>query len=594
MGLIEVAIGIFLLITVLNLYKRLNTLERRLEVTFKEIATRLPPEGSAVTAPMQSATPGAQQPVVPQQSAPSFASAPSSPPAEDVFVAWLKENWLLKLGALLILLAFGWLVTYAFMNNWIGPAGRITLGLAGGALILSLGFWRMREYVTQGAIFVILGATTILLTTYAARTLYDFFTPFSALALMFATSFLVSLASGVYNRRPLGVAGIVMAGVAPLLTHSPSPDQVGLFLYLIVVTAAAVWIVVWKNFREVVMAAFIVVALYTVPILLHISKGDMGTLLLFGYAFAAIFYLTNTVGLLRLKGDDAIPDLMTAAGNALLLLAWIYVAAAKEWQSLIIDAWAIAFVLGAFAIYRISRNTAPLYLYSAIGVAYIAASTALVLHGSALTIAYTIESGAVALILYVLTRDVTAGARASFLLLGPAALTLPSIFSREWTTSVVNEHFFVLAVFSATCFLLAMVFWKDSDAHKTDDTTAARVFQISAGSAAAYILLWLSLHAAFVGAEDTATTIALFVYTIIGVAAYAAGMTRGHNGLRIYGGILLGFVVGRLLIVDVWQMALSGRIITFFLVGALLMSTAFLAREKKIAAPTSPPAPPSA
>ena len=49
------------------------------------------------------------------------------------FVTWIKEDWLMKLGALLLLIGFGWFATYAFLNNWIGPAGRISLGLGLGA-----------------------------------------------------------------------------------------------------------------------------------------------------------------------------------------------------------------------------------------------------------------------------------------------------------------------------------------------------------------------------------------------------------------------------------------------------------------------------
>lgn len=73
--------------------------------------------------------------------------------------------------------------------------------------------------------------------------------------------------------------------------------------------------------------------------------------------------------------------------------------------------------------------------------------------------------------------------------------------------------------------------------------------------------------------DDTAVMIALAIYTIAGIGAY-------FSGRRVYGGLLLGFVIARLLLVDVWRMELTGRIITFFLVGALLMSTAFLSRKK--------------
>jgi hypothetical protein len=33
--------------------------------------------------------------------------------------------------------------------------------------------------------------------------------------------------------------------------------------------------------------------------------------------------------------------------------------------------------------------------------------------------------------------------------------------------------------------------------------------------------------------------------------------------------------------VDVWQMALFGRVVTFLAIGVLLMSTAFLTKKKK-------------
>lgn len=62
---------------------------------------------------------------------------PTGPTASERFVAWLKEDWLMKLGAMLLLIGFGWLTTYAFLSNWIGPMGRIALGIVAPVLFLS-------------------------------------------------------------------------------------------------------------------------------------------------------------------------------------------------------------------------------------------------------------------------------------------------------------------------------------------------------------------------------------------------------------------------------------------------------------------------
>ena len=581
LGLIAVVI---LFAMVINLRNKVSNLEKKLgEMIGKGVAqaaTISPTPQPSAGLGVQATSPAPAISTIPQPS-PVAASA-----GENKFISWLTENWLLKLGALLLLIGFGWLVSYAFLNNWIGPAGRIALGLAAGALILALGWWRMRSFIAQGSVFVALGATVILLTTYAARIIYDFFTPGSALALMFAVSALVAFLSGIYERKQLGIAAVALAGIAPILAHSPTTDNVALFSYLLVVVLGATWIVASKGFREIVLTAFIVVAIYSAPLLFGFSAGSMPTMLLFAYIFAAIFYLTNTIGLLRLVDKAAQADLIAAAGNALLLILWVYRAAPSEWQSLVLSGWAVAFIVGSYMIFKATQRKEPLLLYAAIGIGYIAAATAIELSGAALAIAYTLESAAVSLSLWAITRNVSVAQRSAFLLIGPALLSVTSVFSNEWQYGVFNKDFFVLAILSITFFSLAATFRKPALLANSEETKSGNSALFVFGSIYAYVLLWLSLHAALPQSPDLAVMISLLVYTVIGIYAYLSGVAKDNKAIRAYGGVLLAFVVGRLLIIDVWQMELTGKIITFFIIGALLMSTAFLGRKKK----TEPPA----
>ena len=483
MSLLAFLLCVVLLMMVLNLRGRVKELEHILK------SRPITP----VPATAATGAPGAGTVAVAATSAPlSSPPATSLPPQQNLFLAWISENWLLKLGALLLLIGFGWLVTYAFLNNWIGPMGRIAFGLVAGAGILALGYWRMRTFVTQGAVFVALGAAVILLTTYAARMVYDFFTPLSALGLMFATCALVMLMSGIYNRKSLAITSVVLAGMAPLLAHWPSPNYIEFFFYLLALVLGSIWIVVWRDFREVVFVALCIVALYSLPHLMGFTDADRPALRL----FATVFYITNAAGLIRLKGTSAISDLLIAAGNALLLLLWIHIAGAKETESLMLSAWAIAFVGGAYAIFHISREKAPLYMYTGIAVAYIAAATAVELSGAALTIAYTFESAAVVLCLYAITRDVSSAQRATILFAGPVLLSMQSIVSSDWRFGVFNEHFFVLAALSAAFFTIGFTLFAPSRASSSPDVGRATNFLLGIGSVYAYILLWLSLHAA--------------------------------------------------------------------------------------------------
>jgi uncharacterized membrane protein len=87
----------------------------------------------------------------------------------DKFIAWLKDDWMLKLGGLLLLIGFGWFTTYAFMNDWVGPNGRIIIGLLAGVLVLALGTWRIRQYINQGGVFLVIGSAIVLITVSLLR-----------------------------------------------------------------------------------------------------------------------------------------------------------------------------------------------------------------------------------------------------------------------------------------------------------------------------------------------------------------------------------------------------------------------------------------
>jgi len=554
--------GIVILFVVLNLRGRVQKLEQ----VVKSGATTVDNAFNSViaTVPKLATIPSAK---------------PTGPTASERFVAWLKEDWLMKLGAMLLLIGFGWLTTYAFLNNWIGPMGRITLGIVAGALFILLGWWRIKKYVHQGGVFLVLGSTTILLTIFAAREIYDFFTPLSALIVMFLSTAFVALASVRYNNRALALVSLILASIAPLLTNAPTTDYVGLFSYLFVVMLGAIWIVALTGRRELTTAALVMITLYSLPHLSSFTSADKGTLLLFAYAFAAVFFLTNTAGILKLKDKEIIPDLVTAAGNGLFLLSWIMIAAQDEWKSLIISAWMIVFAVGAFLIFRITQRREPFYVYAGVGIAMLAAATSAELKGATLTIAYAMESGIISLIAYTILRDIKIAERISLLLIGPVILSVDSITSRAWLTGVIHKDFFVLLILALILLGLGAFFLRRVKEIEDKGPKQLNATLLVVGSGYAYTLLWLSLHAGLSN-DNTAVMISLVVYTIIGLICYFYGLTNEKNGLRLYGGALVGFVVGRLFLVDVWRMELAGRIVTFFLIGALLVSTAFLGRKK--------------
>ena len=141
----------------------------------------------------------------------------------------------------------------------VNETRRVALGIVAGALFILLGWWRIKKYINQGGIFLVLGSTTILLTIFAAREIYDFFTPFSALVVMFLSTAFVALASVKYNNRARSLLSLTLAGIAPLLTKAPETDHIGLFAYLFVVILGVIWIVALTGQRKLTAVSLIII-----------------------------------------------------------------------------------------------------------------------------------------------------------------------------------------------------------------------------------------------------------------------------------------------------------------------------------------------
>ena len=725
---------------------------------------------------------------------------------ESPFMTWLKEDWLLKLGTFLLLLASGWFVSYAVWENWIGIVARIALGIVVGESIFIFGWWRTFRYRTQGAIFMLLGTTVTLLTTYAARELYYVFSPTEALLLMFVASMFVTAASVFFDSRRLSIVGLCLSASAPLFVNAPAPDPIGLFSYLAVVVASGLGVVFWKGYRELTLTSVCIVGLYSMSIFSDATPGQLDTLLFFVYGFVALFFVTNTIEILKRKSISITLDLITTALNAILLLTWVHGVAPFGYESIILLVSAILMLGVSFMIYTVTGNRPAFYTYFGVATTYIVVATVLQFSGDVLAIALTIEAAVIVLVAYHTTRDVdslgfislvfTAPIVASlpsldaldpsarsleatiilsvlavtgvalclyfrfmvtdnvhaqirkvsggffvlsvlyttatlisvwsdqsltlvltieavgiilatrilsekiatikgstfvfivpviasfsslsaldphtrsnpdtaalltltvalfalctyfrstfnsanreslrttvgtFFVLGslyaaatltsvwsdqylailltaetvvvilatryvsgigktvrlssftfilPAFLALPSIDSQQWLTPI-NQDFAVLLALSVALFAIGGYFKRYSieEVDRPQDRYAGTVLFII-GSIVAYILLWLTLGATFPDSPSIAVMIALAVYTTIGIFFSLYGTRVDSRIMRVYGGSLVIAVVLRLFVVDVWLMLIMWRIVTFFVIGALLVSTAFLARRK--------------
>jgi len=496
------------------------------------------------------------------------------------FTAWLKEDWLMKLGAALFIVGFGWFVSYAFINNWIGSVGRISLGIVAGVIIMALGFKRMMKYPAQGAVFMALGAGMTMLTIYAGQSIYNFFDPTSAIVFDFIIAVFVSFASYKFNVKTLAFTAQILAFATPLLAATHNSNSFFLFSYLFVVSLATIWLASASGWRELIVSSLIFVGFYSFPY--FAGNTDAPLILNFAYLFSMMYLIVGMYAVIKQGVQSAQNEILLAALNGLFLFMWIYNVAPKDLRALIFAFWALLFAVGSFVIFKMSSKLAPFYAYGSVAVAFIAAATSAQLNGASLVIAFTLEAMLITIIVFLLTNNIKASITASWLFVVPALMSFSSMMAYSTSRDMFSKDFFVL-VLLAFCLIVVgrmITSCEDKSIGNSKEVSIGSAFVIFGIIYLGYIL-WQFIHILISADGDMATMTTLIIYTIFGLGAYFAGLYGSDMARRTYGIVLLGFVVFRLVFVDVWNMQLFGRVVTFLVIGILLMSTAFITKNKK-------------
>jgi hypothetical protein len=572
--LIALAIWVYLLSS------RIHALEEQLKAREKKPVAE--PQSAAVPMTPEGVPIVAAQPA--PQPSPSAQYTDTKEPGElrvvRAFFSWCAEDWLMKLGGLLVLLGVGWFVSYAFANNWIGPVGRISLGLVVGALVLALGRYRMRRFLAQGGVVMVVGATILTATLFAARTVYDFFTPGSVLVALFLVASLLAYTAVQLSRRPLAYANMLLAGVAPLLVASKEPSVEGLFAYLLVFCASTLLVVARTGWRELVLISLGVVAVHSAAVLGMGGPNDQSTGLMFAYVFTAVFFLSSVLGMIRTQSKRLV-DLGTALGTALFILVWIVAAAPDHWQSILCLGWALVFAVGAFLVFQRTAIPEHFYVYGAAAGVLIVVATTLEFEGAALTIVFTGEAMALTILGYLITRRASILPVLSLSYGIPIILSFAHVNSRAWDDGAVHADSAALLVLMISIAAVSFFFlWVRLSLRDVALAHTLKLLQEAAWAVFgvyAVVLIWLVSHAVFMG--DIGTTVALIVYALAGCAFYIYGKSTRDEWALLVAGVLVALVVGRLLVVEIWDMELVGRIITFMIIGTLLMSVAWLERS---------------
>ena len=513
----------------------------------------------------------------------------------------IGSHWLNRIGIAAVLIGVSYFLKFAFDNNWIGPAGRVAIGLlAGIAIVVWSENFRHRGYVIFSYSLKAVGIGVLYLSLYAAFQVYSLIPGSVAFTMMFAVTAATALMAWTQDAEILAAFALIGGFSTPLLLSTGQNREVALFTYVVLLDAGALALVILKPWRRLLLLS------YAGTLLLYVgwysSFYDVTQVRMtvgFATLFFAIFAVSPLLARPAQKGwlSDSVPPLV-AVVNAAGYFLEIYVI--FEDIGTRDTAW-FALALAALYIFlsrqargrpgnpEAARIVDLLHLALAIGFITVAIPIRLDAHW--ITMGWFVE---VAVLLWVADRihsDLLNVFAIGALLLGVGRLLLIDNF--YVTRPIFNTR---MATYAVAIAVLGAVAWYGSR-RKDEAARAVAGIAVVALNLLALIALsrevadyysremtgilpqrqwdpaaWTNWHHVKIARDFTYSAL----WMAYGAMLMVVGFWRRSAFVRWQALVLIAFTIGKVFLYDVSELDRGYRIVSFIVLGVLLLAISFM------------------
>lgn len=329
---------------------------------------------------------------------------------------FIGENLVSKIGIGVLVLAIGFFVKYAIDNEWIGPAGRVGIGILCGGILVGIAHYLRNSYKAFSSVLVGGGLAIFYFSIALAYHPYHLFSASDAvnqtvsfIIMLVITAFAVIL-SLLYDRQELAVIALVGGFVTPFLVRNGEGNYKVLFSYLLILNTGLLVISYRKSWRVLNTLAFGFTAILFASWLATLSPDQSTTAtyqgaLVFATAFYILFFLINIAHNIRENKKFIAFDFgILLANTCLYFAAGLYLLSAMDlakYQGLFSACMAVFNLTSSYFLFRKKKvDSNILYLLIGITLTFISLTAPIQLHGHYITLFWASE----AVLLYWLGR----------------------------------------------------------------------------------------------------------------------------------------------------------------------------------------------
>jgi uncharacterized membrane protein len=317
----------------------------------------------------------------------------------------LTGRLLAWVGAAAVVLGSVFFLSLAFSRGWIGPEGRVAMGLAGGAAFVAVGAWLFgRRQASLGHVLVAVGLGVVSLSLFSGTRFYNLYPPEAALAGSFVAAVAAAAIAVRVRSEVVAIFGLLAIAAAPPVMGAGANEVTIAFLAVTVVGTTAISLA--KSWRWLPPIAFAI----TAPQLIFwlSARPDAATAVVALAAYWLLHAIAASADELRTPPEARLEEQAARSATLFFLNSalaiggglWILSGNLAAWQGAYIAAAALAhFAFGAYFVWR-RGDTYPFGLFiNAIGVAAVALAIERQFDGPPVAIGWAIEGAVLAAVL---------------------------------------------------------------------------------------------------------------------------------------------------------------------------------------------------
>jgi uncharacterized membrane protein len=314
---------------------------------------------------------------------------------------FIGENLISKIGIAILVLAIAFFVKYAIDNDWIGPVGRVGVGLLCGGILIGIAHFLRNSYKAFSSVLVGGGLAVFYFTVALAYHQYHLFDQAASFVIMLVITAFAVILSLLYDRQELAIIALVGGFLTPLLVSNGSGNYRVLFSYLMILNCGLLAISYKKAWRLLNLLAFIFTSLLfaswlvTLPYDAPHSTYQGG--LLFATAFYILFFFLNLAHNIKENKKFIASDFgILLANTCLYFAAGLFLLSQiglVQYKGLFTASMSAFNLLTSYLLFRKKKvDSNILYLLIGITLSFISLTAPLQLHGHIITLFWASES----------------------------------------------------------------------------------------------------------------------------------------------------------------------------------------------------------